>query len=467
MAEKTKGLYSDSTVTRWTALLIVSLTMFAGYFIADVMSPLQDKLSEIMRWGADDFGLFNGAYAWFNVFLFFLIFGGFILDKKGVRFTGIMAILIMMTGTGLIYWAISTNTLADKIWSIFSIKHPAQVWIASIGYAIFGVGIEIGGIVTSRIIVKWFKGKALAFAMGMQLSVARLGTTLALSAPLLIINATGKLSSPLFVSLIMLCVSLFSFLLFSVMDKRLDESIKAHAIENKIVADENFRIKDFKQIIKNKAWWYVTILCVLFYSAVFPFLKFSTNLLSNKFGIDPEYGGMISSLLTFGCLFMTPLFGGIYDRKGRGATIMLIGAIILFSAHLLFSLPLHLSKDVATVYAIALVVLIGVSFSLVPCAMWPAVSKIIPDHQLGTAYAGIFWFQNLVALWALPTFLGVILDKFCIIGYDVTGKIPKYDYSIPMLIFMCFGILAVVFALLLKAEDKKKGYGIESPNIIK
>jgi len=467
MAEKKKGLYSDSTVTRWTALLIVSLTMFAGYFIADVMSPLQDKLSEVMRWGADDFGLFNGAYAWFNVFLFFLIFGGFILDKKGVRFTGIMAILIMMIGTGLIYWAISTDTLAEKVWDIFTIKHPAQVWIASIGYAIFGVGIEIGGIVTSRIIVKWFKGKALAFAMGMQLSVARLGTTLALSAPLLIINATGKLSSPLFVSLVMLCVSLFSFLLFSVMDKRLDESIKAHAIENKLAADENFRIKDFKQIIKNKAWWYVTILCVLFYSAVFPFLKFSTNLLSNKFGIDPQYGGMISSLLTFGCLFMTPLFGGIYDRKGRGATIMLIGAVILFSAHLLFSLPLHLSKDVATVYAIALVVLIGVSFSLVPCAMWPAVSKIIPDHQLGTAYAGIFWFQNLVALWALPTFLGVILNKFCIIGYDVTGKIPKYDYSIPMLIFMCFGILAVVFALLLKAEDKKKGYGIESPNIIK
>jgi MFS family permease len=467
MTEKIQKLFNDSAATRWTALLIVSLTMFAGYFIADVMSPLQDKLSEVMRWGADDFGLFNGAYAWFNVFLFFLIFGGFILDKKGVRFTGIMAILIMMTGTGLIYWAISSNTLSEKTWSIFTIKHPVQVWLASIGYAIFGVGIEIGGIVTSRIIVKWFKGKALAFAMGMQLSVARLGTTLALSAPLLIINATGKINSPLFVSLVMLCLSLVTFLIFAMMDKKLDASIAANKIETNAAADENFKIKDFFLVIRNKAWWYVTILCVLFYSGVFPFLKYSTNLLSNKFGIDPETGGVISSLLTFGCLFMTPLFGGIYDRKGRGATIMLIGAVILFCAHLLFALPFHFSKEVATVYAIALVLLIGVSFSLVPCAMWPAVSKIIPDHQLGTAYAGIFWFQNLVALWALPTFMGVILDKFCIIGYDVTGKIPKYDYSIPMIIFMSFGILAVVFAFLLKAEDKKKGYGIESPNIIK
>lgn len=459
MTEKRKGVYSDSTVTRWTALLIVSLTMFAGYFIADVMSPLQEKLTVLLRWGADDFGLFNGAYAWFNVFLFFLIFGGIILDKKGVRFTGIMAILIMMIGTGLIYWAITTEDFIGSVWR----GHPTQVWIASIGYAIFGVGIEIGGITTSRIIVKWFKGKALAFAMGMQLSLARLGTSLALATPLLIIGVTGKLNSPLFVSLVMLCVSLISFLLFAVMDKRLDESIKEHAIKNNIVADENFHIKDFFQIIRNKAWWYVTILCVLFYSAVFPFLKFSTSLLSNKFGIDPEYGGMISSLLTVGCLVLTPIFGGIYDRKGKGATIMLIGAIIIFFAHLLFSVPFINQWY----FAIILVFLIGVSFSLVPCAMWPAVSKIIPDHQLGTAYAGIFWFQNLVALWALPTFLGYILDKFCIIGYDVTGKIPKYDYSIPMLIFMSFGILAILFAYLLKIEDRKKGYGIEQPNIVK
>jgi MFS family permease len=185
--------------------------------------------------------------------------------------------------------------------------------------------------------------------------------------------------------------------------------------------------------------------------------------MSNKFGVDPEYGGMISSIVTLGSLLLTPVFGSIYDRKGKGATIMLIGAIVIFTAHLLFAVPFinH------WFFAILLVIMIGGSFALVPCAMWPAVSKIIPDHQLGTAYAGIFWFQNLVALWALPTFLGVVLNNFCIIGYDVTGKIPKYDYSIPMLIFMCFGILAVVFALLLKAEDKKKGYGIESPNIIK
>lgn len=463
MTEKIQKLFNDSAATRWTALLIVSLTMFAGYFIADVMSPLQDKVAELLLWDGSDFGFFNGAYAWFNVFLFFLIFGGFILDKKGVRFAGILSIGIMMIGTGMIYWAITTHVFDGQFWNIFGINHPAQVWIAAFGYAVFGVGIELGGITTSRIIVKWFKGKSLAFAMGMQLSVARLGTTLALSSPLYIITLTGKLSSPLFVSLVMLCLSLVSFLLFAMMDKKLDNSIKANNIENNTTPDENFKIKDFVEVIKNRAWWYVTVLCVLFYSAVFPFLKFSTNLLSNKFGVDPEYGGMISSIVTLGSLLLTPVFGGIYDKKGKGATIMLIGALIIFTAHLLFAIPFinH------WFFAIVLVFMIGTSFSLVPCAMWPAVSKIIPDHQLGTAYAGIFWFQNLVALWALPTFLGVILNRFCVIGYDVTGKIPKYDYSIPMLIFMSFGILAVVFAMLLKAEDKRKGYGLENPNINK
>jgi nitrate/nitrite transporter NarK len=461
MTEKKHRLVSDSTVARWTALFIVSLTMFAGYFIADVMSPLQDKLAEVLAWDASDFGLFNGAYAWFNVFLFLLIFGGFILDKKGVRFTGIMSLFIMILGTGLIYWSISTHSLDGQSWHILFWTCHAQVWIASTGYAIFGVGIEIAGITTSKIVVKWFKGRSLAFAMGMQLSVARLGTSLAMSAPLLIISATGKISSPLFVSMIMLCFGLVTFILFSIMDKRLDDSVAASNAGKNVEPDEEFHIKDFLVVIKNKAWWYLSILCVLFYSAVFPFLKFSTNLLTNKFGVDASYAGAISGLLPFGCILLTPVFGSIYDRKGKGATIMIIGAFIIFFAHLLFALPFITNW----IFAVVLVILIGVSFSLVPCAMWPSVSKIIPDKQLGSAYGGIFWLQNLVALFLLPTVMGFILDTFCITGY--VNKVPTYNYSLPMIIFMCFGILAVIFAYLLKIEDKKKGYGLELPNIQK
>lgn len=460
MIEKNQKVLRDSKAARWTALFIVSITMFAGYFIADVISPLQDKLAEVLLWDSSDFGLFNGAYAWFNVFLFFIIFGGFILDKKGVRFTGIMSIFIMILGTGIIYWAISTHSLDGQSWLW---NYRAQVWVASIGYAIFGVGLEIAGITTSKIIVKWFKGKSLAFAMGMQLSVARLGTSLALSAPLLIISYTGKLNSPLFVSLIMLCFGLIAFIIFSLMDKRFDAFIADDNAGKNVEPEEEFRIKDFLIVIKNKAWWYIAILCVLFYSGVFPFLKFSTNLLTNKFGVDANYAGMISSLLPFGCILLTPIFGSIYDRKGKGATIMIIGALILFFAHLLFALPFI--KE--WYFAIILVIMIGISFSLVPCAMWPSVPKIIPDKQLGSAYAGIFWLQNLVALWLLPTVLGVILDKYCITGYINNGKVPTYDYSLPMMIFMVFGILAIIFAFLLKAEDKKKGYGLELPNIKK
>jgi MFS family permease len=461
MTGKTKSKIHDSVSARWIALLIVSLTMFAGYFIADVISPLQDKLAEVLLWEASDFGLFNGAYAWFNVFLFFIIFGGFILDKKGIRFTGIMSILFMMVGTGLIYWAITTNMLDGKSWHILFWTCKAQVWIASVGYALFGVGIEIAGITTSKIVVKWFRGKSLAFAMGMQLSVARLGTSLAMSAPLLIISYTGKLSSPIFVSLVMLAFGLVAFILYSILDKRFDESTAAEKVEQNIAPEEEFRIKDFLSIIKNKAWWYISILCVLFYSAVFPFLKFSTNLLTNKFGVDADYAGGISALLPFGCILLTPIFGSIYDRKGKGATIMIIGAFIIFVAHLLFSLPFINQWY----FAIILVIMIGISFSLVPCAMWPSVSKIVPDRQLGTAYAGIFWLQNLVALFFLPTIMGYILDKYCVTGY--VDKVPTYNYTLPMVIFMCFGIVAIIFAFLLKIEDKKKGYGLELPNIKK
>lgn len=460
MTEKIHRILRDSKAARWAALFIVSFTMFAGYFLADVMAPLQGMLEKELGWSASEYGFFTSAYGWFNVFLFFLIIGGIILDKMGVRFTGLMAAIIMVVGTAIKYWAISTHSLDGAI--LFGWK--AQVTMAAIGYAIFGVGVEVAGITVTKIIVKWFKGYEIALAMGIQLAVARLGTALALSTSAPIAKAFGTVSMPVLICLIALCIGLLAFFIYTIQDKKLDASIKAARIENDTPAEEEFKIKDIFGILKNKGWWYIAILCVLFYSAVFPFLKYATSLMVNKFGVDESIAGIIPGLLPFGNILLTPLFGGIYDKKGKGATIMIIGAIILIAVHALFAVP-FLSH---WVMAIALIILLGIGFSLVPSAMWPSVPKIIPERQLGTAYSLIFWVQNW-GLMGVPALIGWVLDKYCITGQNmVDGQmVTSYNYTLPMLIFMSFGILALVFAFLLKIEDKKKGYGLQLPNIKK
>jgi Na+/melibiose symporter-like transporter len=269
----------------------------------------------------------------------------------------------------------------------------------------------------------------------------------------------------------MLALGLITFIAFAVMDKSLEKS-KASDKEKSGNPEDEFRIKDILDIMRNKAWWYISILCVLFYSTVFPFLKYATNLFHNKYGFNDSDGSTIASLVTFGCILFTPIFGGIYDRKGKGATIMIIGSLIVFFAHLMFRLPfVNMESSVALkwITAVTMVMLIGVGFSLVPCAMWPSFPKIIPHKQLGTAYALTFWLQNLVALWALPTAIGVILDKYCKAGFEVVdgAKVQLYDYTLPMYLFMSIGILAIIFSFLLRREDKKKGYGLELPNIKK
>jgi predicted MFS family arabinose efflux permease len=249
------------------------------------------------------------------------------------------------------------------------------------------------------------------------------------------------------------------------MDKKLDKSVADEATRSNIAeSEESFRIKDIWQILGNKGWWYIAILCVLFYSAVFPFLKYATDLMVNKFKVDPELAGIIPGLLPFGTMILTPLFGNLYDRKGKGASIMILGAILLIFVHAMYSIPIFK----ATPIAIVLIIILGIGFSLVPSAMWPSVPKIIPEKQLGTAYALIFWVQNW-GLMGVPALIGWVLNKYCITGTHLVDgvAVSSYNYTIPMIIFTCFGILALLFALLLKAEDKKKGYGLELPNIKK
>ena len=464
--EKVRQTLRDSAVARWTALALVAFTMLTGYYLTDVMAPLKGLLEQQLSWTSTEYGIFTSAYGWFNVFLLMLIIGGIILDKMGVRFTGLASTIVMITGTAIKYWAVSTHSLDGQVWNflgLFQIK--AQVVMAALGYATFGVGVETAGITVSKIIVKWFKGKELALAMGLEMATARIGTALALSTSVPIAQKLGHVSKPILICLIMLCIGFISFFIFTFMDKKLDASQEAYDKDNEVVAnEESFKVSDILKIISNRGWWFIAILCVLFYSAVFPFLKYAADMMVNKFGIDQSIAGTIPAVLPFGTILLTPLFGNLYDRKGKGATIMIIGAILLIFVHAIFSLPFINQWMIA----VLLIIVLGIGFSLVPSAMWPSVPKIIPEHQLGTAYALIFWVQNW-GLMGVPALIGWVLDKYCVTGQKlVEGTLVNtYNYTLPMIIFTTLGVLALIFGFLLKAEDKRKGYGLQLPNIQK
>jgi MFS family permease len=461
-----KSSLRESKSARWVVLTLVSFTMMCMYYLTDAMAPLQESLQGKLSWSASDYGLFTSGYGWFNVFLLMLIFSGMILDKLGTRFTGILAIFIMLVGAGIKYWAISghvdgTVEFSIGSWQVFNGTAKSALY-AGLGFGIFGVGCEMFGIAANKAVVRWFRGKEMALAIGLNTSTGRIGTALAMFTPLPLVNLTKNVSSPVLLSIVLLLIGLLVFIFFTVLDKKLDQEESDAGIAN----DEEFKFSDVTDIAKNKAFWYIAILCVLFYSAVFPFIKFATNLIVQKFDVSDTYAGYIPALLPFSALLLTPVFGGISDKKGKGATIMIIGSIILVCVHLLFSIPSLNSFPIA----IGLVMVLGIAFSLVPSAMWPAIAKIIPESKLGTAYAMTFWVQNW-GLMGVPLLIGYVLDKYCITGTItkmVEGKeqiITQYNYTIPMLIFSCFGILAIVFAFLLKAEDKKMGYGLEKPNI--
>lgn len=462
MTEVIRKSLRDSKGARWGALAVVSFTMLTGYYINYVISPLKPLLEEHFLWTSSDFGLWNSAYGWFNVFFLMLILGGLILDKMGVRFTGIGASITMLIGTVFQYIAIEEVFPMDGM--MFGVK--TQIAVGAFGFAVFGVGVEVAGITVSKIIVKWFKGKELALAMGLEMATARMGTALALALPIPIATSwfgtkeLPALSAPVMFGLALLVAGIVAFLWYTFMDRKLEVS---EGIKDEVSEEDEFKVSDIFFILKNKGFWLIALLCVLFYSGVFPFLYYATDLMINKYNVDPEFAGAIPSLLPFGTIILTPLFGSIYDRKGKGATIMLIGSIMLLIVHLFFSIP-SLNHYFA---AIILIIFLGITFSLVPSAMWPSVPKIIPEKQLGTAYALIFWVQNW-GLMGMPLLIGWALDKTNpeVLAAKAAGTtIPPYDYTVPMMIFAGTGFLAIIVALMLKAEDKKKGYGLELPNM--
>lgn len=455
MKELIQKKLSDSAAARWTALLVVSFTMMCGYFFTDVMSPLEPLLTAAkdqdplgMGWSSGEYGFFSGAYGYFNVFLLLLFFGGIILDKFGIRFTGLMSTLLMFGGALIKWWAVST-TFEGSVQLPFGIgTYHVQVLWAVLGFAIYGVGCEIAGITVSKVIVKWFTGHELALAMGLQVALARIGTAGALALALPFAKACGGVHASVGLGAALLCISVIAFTVYCVMDKKEDASAKAAKSE----PEEGFKFSDLKILLGNRGFWYVAVLCLMFYAGVFPFLKFATKLMVFKYGVDQNMAGLIPAMLPFGTIFLTPLFGFVYDKYGKGATLMIIGSALLTLVHVIFALPIT-----SWVVAIAVMIVLGVAFGLVPSAMWPSVPKIIPMKLLGTAYALIFYIQN-IGLALVPVWIGKVNQANTL----ADGSI---DYTQTMTIFAAFGAVAILISLLLLFEDKKKGYGLEQPNI--
>lgn len=450
---------SESPAMRWTALIIVSVTMMFGYFFTDVMSPLEPLLTAAkgtedgmgLGWNSSEYGWFSGAYGLMNVYLLLLFFGGIILDKFGIRFTGMLSTSMMFFGALIKYWAVSSDFGDATIWVPFGGDVHSQVAYAGLGFAIYGVGCEIAGITVSKVIVKWFTGHELALAMGLQVALARIGTAMALAASMPIAKTLGGVNASVGLGAACLCIGMISFMVYNVMDKKEDKASSASP-ETKS-EDDGFKFSDLGMLFTNRGFWYITLLCLMFYAGVFPFLKFATKLMVFKYGVNPDLAGLIPAMLPFGTIFLTPFFGGIYDRKGHGATLMIIGSVLLTMVHFTFAMPVS-----NVVLAIGAMIVLGIAFGLVPSAMWPSVPKIIPMRLLGTAYAVIFYIQN-IGLAMVPMWIGSVNNK------NTDASTGFIDYTESMTIFAAFGAVAIIISILLLIEDKKKGYGLEKANI--
>jgi len=455
--EKIKSSLRESKSARWFVLITVSFLMLTGYFFTDILSPLQGMLRENMGWTNSEYGAFAGSYSFLNVFCLMLIFGGIILDKAGIRFTGTFFVGVMIVGAFFNYYAMTdtfnSGGLGYDFLNSFLTDYKPSLKLAILGYSLFGVGVEIAGITVSRILVKWFKGKELALAMGLEMATARGGMLIAFSASPLMTGKEHIISRPLAFGVILLVIGFLAFFIHNMMDKKLDKEVAADtSVED---SEEEFKISDVFLLFKNPGFILIALLCVLFYSAVFPFTKFAPDLMAQKYLFPKEYAGTIVSLLPAGTIFLTPLFGSFMDRKGKAASIMILGSLLLILVHLIFAF-----SPSSKIFAIIAMVILGFAFSFVPAAMWPSVPKIIPESRLGSAYAMIFMIQN-IGLMTFPMLLGLVLDK----SNQGLAEGQNLDYTNPMLLMVGCGVAALFVAFRLRAIDKKKGYGLDLPNI--
>ena len=454
MVEKIQKTLRDSAVARWTVLVLVASMMFFAYMFVDILSPLASLLENSLDWDRGDFGTYAAGEYLLNVFGF-LILAGIILDKMGVRFTGLLSASLMVIGAAIKFWGISWPEANTVEWlNAWWPAMPGSAKLAMFGFMIFGCGCEMAGTTVSKILAKWFKGKEMALAMGLEMAIARLGVFAAMwFAPMLsehfAVDGTNSIVAPLLFASALLVIGLLNFFVFTIMDTKFDQQLVAigEATAEKDPEDE-FHVSDLKQILTSKMFWIVALLCVLYYSAIFPFQRFATNFLEETLMISNTEAAGLFKWFPILAMVLTPFLGAFIDYKGKGASMMLLGAVIMIACHCVFAfvLPAFPSKTLALVTILVL----GVSFSLVPASMWPSVPKIIDEKVLGSAYCLIFWVQN-IGLCLVPLLIGKL-------------RVATNGYLVPMIVFASFGVLAFLLSFALKVEDKKKNYGLELPN---
>ena len=535
MTEKLQTL-RDSAAMRWIALLLLAFAMFCSYVFMDILSPIKDLMQSTRGWDSSAFGTMQGAETFLNVFVFFLIFAGIILDKMGVRFTALLSGAVMLVGAIIKWYAVAdsfkgsgletwfTNNLNyipifDELGvSPFYRGMPASAKVAAVGFMIFGCGVEMAGITVSRGIVKWFKGREMALAMGSEMALARLGVATCMIFSPMFANLGGKVdvSRAVAFGVVLLMIALIMFVVYFFMDKKLDS--QTGEAEEK---DDPFKISDIGRILSSWGFWLVALLCVLYYSAIFPFQKYAVNMLQCNLTFTEPSGFWASEAVTiiqyvimlavaacsfasnfsknkglkFGlmgvaivCLVVycymgymrgsaasvfavfpllavaiTPILGNYVDHKGKAASMLMIGSLLLIVCHLTFAFVLPMFKGQAVggiIVAYVTILVLGASFSLVPAALWPSVPKLVDAKVIGSAYALIFWIQN-IGLWLFPLLIGKILDKT---NPGVTDPVAL-NYTWALVMLACLGIAALIIGIILKRVDKKKGLGLELPNI--
>jgi MFS family permease len=445
-------LLKDKNWLRWTVLFMVSMGMFADYYFYDVSSTLKRLMEANLGFTSSNYGFFVALYSFPNMVM--AVLGGIINDKIGVRRTGVIFISFMALGALVTAYGASDYFNSGGLgydWVAATFPNvSASFPVMSLGFFMFGLGAETSIVVVTVIVVKWFKGRELATAMAVNVALARLGTGLSLVVSPSLVGQ--GISVPFYSGAVLLSLSLLAFVVYITMDKKLDnqlskkEAEQVAAGEKEKEEDEEFRFSDLGKLLMNRSFLYITMLCVTFYAVVLPFMKYAPDLLQNKWGMDEQASGFITSILPFGTIIFTPLFGLFIDNKGKSATLMIFGSILLILVNLTFGYT-----DI-TPYIPMFV--LGIAFSLIPSAMWPAVSKIVSEKRLGTAYGMMFSIQQ-IGVFLIAIIVGWSLDAT---NPDVTPEAIKqgatYDYTVPMLILTLLGLFGVLFAILLKINDR-------------
>lgn len=454
---------ANSRTHRWTVLVIASMVMMMGYIFWNIIAPVSTTLKAPVSegglgWTSAEYGLYTSSYTILNLFLLMLFFGGIILDKWGIRLTGLLATGCMLGGSIINYCAITGISpmvhthLAFTFFGLIPTDIKLQVLLSSLGFGLFGMGCDITGITVSKIITKWFRGKELASAMGTQVATARLGTALAFSLSPVLVQHFG-VTSPLAVGAAFLLLGFLMFIVYCAMDRSMDNEMKENAInldshgshDEADNANDAFRLRDVASVVRNRGFWFIALLCVLYYASIRTFMSFATDfMLCGGFNIGAEMAGSVVSLIPFGAIVMSPLFGIVFDRTGRGSMMMTIGCAVLAASLLLLTYPLSHSLW----YALTMMALVGIAFSLVPAALWPSVPLMVQLKQLGSAYSIIYYIQNL-GLFLVPIWIGNVVDSHT--------SATTTDYTPAMLIFAVLAIGAMVCAILMMRTSLTQG----------